>query len=134
MWFSLVTEGWCDTTSKFGRLMMTIMGGINEFERELIRERCEDGIERAKQKGTKFGRPTVLDLGQRRRSRSATLPARQWQSWRVSTSAVRPRFGGRCNSPFPALGVGAALVSQYQSARLARTSQRLAESCCGQFS
>ena len=31
-------------------------------------------------------------------SPSATLPARQWQSWRASTSAVKRRFGGRCNS------------------------------------
>jgi DNA invertase Pin-like site-specific DNA recombinase len=27
-----------------GRLMMTIMGGIAEFERGLIRQRCEEGI------------------------------------------------------------------------------------------
>jgi DNA invertase Pin-like site-specific DNA recombinase len=65
--FVSLAEGWCDTTSKFGRLMMTIMGGINEFERELIRERCEEGIERAKHKGTKFGRPSALDSSQRRR-------------------------------------------------------------------
>jgi DNA invertase Pin-like site-specific DNA recombinase len=47
--------------------MMTIMGGIAEFERGLIRSRCNDGIERAKAKGTKFGRPTALDAGQRRK-------------------------------------------------------------------
>ena len=46
---------------------MTIMGGIAEFERNLIRKRCEEGIERAKRKGTKFGRPTTLDHSQRRR-------------------------------------------------------------------
>jgi hypothetical protein len=44
----------------------------------------------------------------------------------VSTIAVRRRFGGRCNSAFPALGGRSdALVQQCQSARLARTSQRL---------
>ena len=36
-------------------------------ERSLIRRRCEEGIERAKRKGTKFGRPTALDTSQRRR-------------------------------------------------------------------
>jgi DNA invertase Pin-like site-specific DNA recombinase len=46
---------------------MTIMGGIAEFERNLIRGRCEEGIQRAKRKGTKFGRPTALDHSQRRR-------------------------------------------------------------------
>ena len=40
--------------------MLTIMGGIAEFERELIRKRCEEGIERAKAKGTKFGRKRSL--------------------------------------------------------------------------
>jgi DNA invertase Pin-like site-specific DNA recombinase len=65
--FVSLGEAWCDTTNKFGRLMMTIMSGIAEFERELIRERCEEGIERAKRKGTKFGRPSALDAGQRRR-------------------------------------------------------------------
>ena len=46
--------------------MMTIMGVIAEFERGLIRRRCEEGIARARTKGTKFGRPSALDPGQRR--------------------------------------------------------------------
>src|SRR4051794_17884369 len=63
--FVSLGESWCDTTTDVGRLVMTIMGGIAEFERNLIRKRCEDGIQRAKRKGTKFGRPTVLDHSQR---------------------------------------------------------------------
>ena len=43
------------------------MGGIAQFERELIRSRCEEGIERAKAKGTRFGRPTRLDAGEKRK-------------------------------------------------------------------
>ena len=43
------------------------MGCIAEFEGSLIRKRCEEGIERARRKGTKFGRPTALDASQRRR-------------------------------------------------------------------
>ena len=65
--FVSLGETWCDTTTDVGRLMLTIMGGIAEFERSLIRKRCEEGIRRAKRKGTKFGRPNVLDPGQRRR-------------------------------------------------------------------
>jgi DNA invertase Pin-like site-specific DNA recombinase len=57
----------CDTTTDVGRLMLTIMGGIGEFGRSLIRKRCNEGIERAKRKGTKFGRPSTLDVSQRRR-------------------------------------------------------------------
>ncbi len=65
--FVSLRESWCDTTNKFGRLLMTIMGGLNQFERELIRERCEEGIQRAKAKGTKFGRRNALDPSQRRK-------------------------------------------------------------------
>jgi DNA invertase Pin-like site-specific DNA recombinase len=65
--FVSLGERWCDTTTDVGRLVMTIMGGIAEFERNLIRKRCEEGIQRAKRKGTKFGRPTALDPSQRRR-------------------------------------------------------------------
>jgi len=65
--FVSLREGWCDTTTPAGKLMVTVMGGVAEFERELIRERCEEGIARAKRKGTMFGRPSALDACQRRR-------------------------------------------------------------------
>jgi len=68
--FTSLGEGWCDTTNEVGRLVITIMGGIAEFERELIRKRCQAGIDRAKAKGTKirahFGpgcRPTEAHRG-----------------------------------------------------------------------
>jgi DNA invertase Pin-like site-specific DNA recombinase len=64
--FVSLREAWCDTTTPVGKLLMTIMGGVAEFERELIRDRCDEGIERAKRKGTKFGRPAALDSSQRR--------------------------------------------------------------------
>ena len=41
--------------------MLAIMGGIAEFERGLIRKRCEEGIARAKRKGVTFGRKRKLD-------------------------------------------------------------------------
>jgi DNA invertase Pin-like site-specific DNA recombinase len=59
--FLSLGESWCDTTTSHGRLMLTIMGGIAEFERELIRKRCEEGIERAKAKGVTFGRKRKLN-------------------------------------------------------------------------
>jgi DNA invertase Pin-like site-specific DNA recombinase len=42
-------------------------GGHCGVRAQLIRKRCEEGIERARRKGTKFGRPTALDASQRRR-------------------------------------------------------------------
>ncbi len=65
--FISLGEALCDTTTDVGRLMMTIMGGIGEFERGLIRKRCEEGIERAKAQGKQFGRPARLDAGQKRK-------------------------------------------------------------------
>jgi DNA invertase Pin-like site-specific DNA recombinase len=65
--FVSLNETWCDTTSDVGQLMLTIMGGIAQFERSLIRKRCEDGIERARAMGKQFGRPTALDAGQKRK-------------------------------------------------------------------
>jgi len=65
--FVSLGDAWCDTTNEVGRLMLTIMGGIAEFERGLIRQRCEAGIERARANGKQFGRTTALDAGQRRR-------------------------------------------------------------------
>jgi DNA invertase Pin-like site-specific DNA recombinase len=64
--FVSLGETWCDTTTAVGRLLLTMMGGVAEFERGLIQARCEAGIERARVKGTKFGRPRSLDNGQRR--------------------------------------------------------------------
>jgi len=64
--FVSLGESWCDTTTDAGRLMLTIMGGIAEFERGLIRKRTDEGIERARKQGKKFGRPERLDAGQKR--------------------------------------------------------------------
>ena len=58
--FKSLRETWADTTTPVGRLMVTIIGGIAEFERELIRARTGDGIRRAKAAGVHMGRPSKL--------------------------------------------------------------------------
>ena len=60
-------DPWLDTMTPHGELILTVMGGLHEFERKLIRQRCDEGIKRAKAKGTVFGRKSVLDAGQRRK-------------------------------------------------------------------
>src|SRR5262245_36198306 len=60
-------DTWLDTTAPHGELILTIMGGMAEFERKLIRQRCDEGIKRAKAMGKQFGRRSVLDAGQRRK-------------------------------------------------------------------
>ena len=49
-----------DTTTSTGKLMFTMIGAFAEFERDLIRERCHEGIQKAKAKGVRFGRPRKL--------------------------------------------------------------------------
>ena len=56
---------WADTTNAHGRLIITVLAGLAEVERELIRSRCGEGIVRAKQRGLRFGRPPKLTPHQR---------------------------------------------------------------------
>ena len=65
--FVSLTEAWCDTTRPTGKLLITVLGGIAEFERSLIMARTEAGIAKAREQGKRFGRPSALDAGQRRK-------------------------------------------------------------------
>ena len=65
--FVSLGEAWCDTTSEIGKLVITIMSGIAQFERSLILSRTEAGIAKARAQGKKFGRPSALDIGQKRK-------------------------------------------------------------------
>jgi len=59
--FKSLGDTWADTTTSHGRLMLTVLGGLAEFERDLIRARTGEG--RARQK---MGRPPKLTLHQKR--------------------------------------------------------------------
>jgi DNA invertase Pin-like site-specific DNA recombinase len=50
--FRSLTDAWADTTTPHGRLMLTVLGGLAEFERELIRARTGEGRARAKQRAS----------------------------------------------------------------------------------
>jgi DNA invertase Pin-like site-specific DNA recombinase len=58
--FRSLGDTWADTTTSHGRLMLTVLGGLAEFERDLIRARTGEGRERAKARGVKMGRPPKL--------------------------------------------------------------------------
>jgi DNA invertase Pin-like site-specific DNA recombinase len=55
--FRSLKDSWADTTTPHGKLMVTVLGGLAEFERELIRARTGEGRARAKARGVKMGRP-----------------------------------------------------------------------------
>src|SRR5262245_61227636 len=63
--FRSLKDTWADTTTPHGRLMLTVLGGLAEFERELIRARTGEGRKRAKANGVKFGCPAALTAQQR---------------------------------------------------------------------
>jgi len=64
--FRSLHDAWADTTTPHGKLMVTVLGGLAEFERELIRVRTDDGRKRAKARGVRFGRPQALTAHQRK--------------------------------------------------------------------
>jgi DNA invertase Pin-like site-specific DNA recombinase len=60
--FRSLGDAWADTTTSHGRLMLTVLGGLAEFERDLIRKRTAEGRERAKARGVRLGRrPKLTD-------------------------------------------------------------------------
>ena len=64
--FRSLGDAWADTTAPHARLMLTVLAGVAEFERELIRGRTGEGRERAKAQGVKMGRKPKLTLHQMR--------------------------------------------------------------------
>ena len=58
--FRSLNDAWADTTTAHGRLMLTVLGGLAEFERELIRARTGEGRARAKANGVRLGRKSAL--------------------------------------------------------------------------
>jgi DNA invertase Pin-like site-specific DNA recombinase len=64
--FKSLGDTWADTTTAHGRLMLTVLGGLAEFERELIRARTGEGRARAVARGQRMGRPPKLTPHQKR--------------------------------------------------------------------
>jgi len=64
--FRSLADAWADTTTPHGRLMLTVLGGLAEFEKELIKARTGEGRERAKARGIRMGRKPKLTPHQQR--------------------------------------------------------------------
>jgi DNA invertase Pin-like site-specific DNA recombinase len=90
--FRSLAEPWADTGTGTGRLMIAVLGGLADVERDLIRTRTAEGRSRAQKRGQHMGRPPKLTPAQkaearRRRAQGATLaePAR---SYHVGKSTI----------------------------------------------
>ena len=90
--FRSLAEPWADTATSTGRLMIAILGGLADVERDLIRTRTAEGRSRAKARGQHMGRPPKLTPQQqkearRRRAKGATL-AELAKSYNVGRATI----------------------------------------------
>jgi DNA invertase Pin-like site-specific DNA recombinase len=90
--FRSLGDTWADTTTAHGRLMLTVLGGLAEFDRELIRARTGEGRRRAVERGVKMGRKPKLTPHQMKealRCRDNGEPTREIaRTYNVSHSTI----------------------------------------------
>src|SRR6201985_3080406 len=91
--FRSLAEPWADSGTSTGRLMLAVLGGLADVERDLIRTRTAEGRSRAKAQGQQMGRPPALSPAQqkettRRRAEGATLDELA-RSYNVGISTIR---------------------------------------------
>lgn len=90
--FRSLGDAWADTTTPQGRLLLTILGGLAEFERHLIMARTGEGRARAKARGVKMGPKFKLTHHQRQEAlarRDAGEAVREIaRSYNVSHSTI----------------------------------------------
>src|SRR5262245_37602889 len=105
--FKSLGDAWADTTAPHAKLLLTVLGGLAEFERELIRARTDDGRKRAKARGVKFGRPVKLTTHQRQealqRLADGAVQADLARSYGVSEATISRLAAA---SPFEHAAVG----------------------------
>ena len=99
--FRSLKDAWADTTTPHGKLMLTVLGGLAEFERELIRARTGEGRKRAQERGVRFGRPRKLTPHQRdealQRFRQGETQADVARTYNVDPATISRLVAG---SPF----------------------------------
>ena len=96
--FRSLADAWADTTTPQGRLMVTVIGGLAEFERELIKARTSEGRARAVARGVKLGPKHKLTPEQRRQAH-AWIAAGEPKSWIAATLNVSPSTITRLPAP-----------------------------------
>ena len=92
--FKSLADPWADTTTAAGRLMLTVLGGLAEFERELIKARTTEGRERAKRAGVKMGRKPLLTPHQIAETERERLAVNLSASWHDHTESAPIRYLG----------------------------------------
>lgn len=81
-----IKESWVDTTTAQGKLMFTIFAGISQFERDLISQRTIEGLNAARARGKKGGRPKIND-------KDIKLAVKMYNSKNYSITEIRKATG-----------------------------------------
>lgn len=96
--FRSLAEPWADTATSTGRLMLAVLGGLADVERDLIRTRTAEGRARAKERGQVMGRRSALSPQQKQEVRERLADgaqladlARTFNVSRSTISRLRPR-------------------------------------------
>lgn len=89
--------GGVDLTSAAGRMTMQVIAAVAEFERDLLIERTNAGVQRARKQGKRFGRPASLSTAQRAevaaRLNAGAVVAQLAREYRVSRQTVMRAAG-----------------------------------------
>jgi DNA invertase Pin-like site-specific DNA recombinase/predicted nucleotidyltransferase len=104
--FRSLGDQWADTTTPHGRLMLTVLGGLAAFERELIRARTGEGRPRARARGQHMGRPPALTRHQQQEAARALRTGTATQAdlarrFNVSQSTISRLADKALSSPAP---------------------------------
>lgn len=78
--------GGSDLTSSSGTMTMQVLNAVAQFERDLLIERTQSGLKRAKSEGKILGRPSTLNEQQKQGVRADLAKE-------MSVSAVARKFG-----------------------------------------
>jgi DNA invertase Pin-like site-specific DNA recombinase len=102
--FRSLAEPWADTGTSTGRLMLAVLGGLADVERDLIRTRTAEGRSRATARGQHMGRPPALtpqqqDEARQRRAEGATLKELA-RSYDVSKATIS-RLSAKADNGLP---------------------------------
>lgn len=85
--------GGVDLTSAAGKMTMAVIAAVAEFERDLLVERTQAGLLRAKAQGKKLGRPSKLNLDQQKDVRNRRVGGASLtelaRAFEVSRSAIQ---------------------------------------------
>jgi putative DNA-invertase from lambdoid prophage Rac len=88
--------GGVDLTSSAGKMTMNVINAVAQFERDLLIERTQSGLARAKAEGKFLGRPSALSAGQQdevkkkiRNGEAISAIAREFQTSRQTIMRVR---------------------------------------------